>query len=152
MKYLSFLVCIGIAALAGVALPSWAADPAAEVLERAEQHCHSINEGQFHAGEGAVMQLDVTGDGAPEQIVDATHFSCSTAVTPYCGTGGCPLTVIVDGKPAHFQALRWKVIHWDDQPVLLLHVYSAACESHDWQPCIKALAWSVGSFRGVVSR
>lgn len=152
MKYLSFLVCIGIAALAGVALPSWASDPAAEVLERAKQQCHSINAGQFHAGEDAIVQLDVTGDGAPEQIVDATHFSCSTAVTPYCGTGGCPLTVIVDGTPTHFQALRWRVIQWDDQPVLLLRVYSAACESHDWQPCIKALAWSDGSFRSVVSR
>jgi hypothetical protein len=152
VKHSLFVVCMGIAALVGGVAPSQAADLAAEVLKRAAEHCRSINDGEFHADEGAITQLDLTGDGAPEQVVDANHFSCSTAVTPYCGSGGCPLTVIVEGKPVEFQALRWKVIHWDDQPVLLLHVYSAACESADWQPCIKALVWSNGSFRSVVSR
>jgi hypothetical protein len=152
VKHSLFVACIGIAALIGGIMPSWAVDPAAEVLERSREHCRSINEGEFHADDGAVTQLDLTGDDVPEQVVDASHFSCSTAVTPYCGTGGCPLTVIVDRKPVEFLALRWKVINWDDQPVLLLHVDSAACDSNDWQPCIIALAWSDGSFRGVVSR
>ena len=152
MKYSTFFAYMVIVVLAGDVMASPAADTAEDLLEQARQHCRSIKNGEFHAQNDAVTQLDVTGDGVPDQVIDASQFACSTAVTPYCGTGGCPLTVIVNGKPFQFQALRWKVINWDAQPVLLLHVHSAACESNNWQPCIKAMTWSEGSFRGVVSR
>ena len=151
MKSSSLSTYMVAVALIGGVMASQAAETGDDVLEQARQHCRSINDGEFHAEDDAVTQLDVTGDGVPDQVVDASQFACSTAVSPYCGTGGCPLTVIVNGEPFKFQALRWKVIHWDDQPVLLLHVHSAACESNNWQPCIKALTWSEGSFRGVVS-
>jgi len=149
----SLIPSIGIATLiGGMMSPLAAAEPAKELLLQAREHCRALNNGEFHADDDAVTLLDLTGDGVPEQVIDASHFSCSTAVSPYCGTGGCPLTVIVDGKPIDFFAQRWKVIHWDAQPVLLLQVFSATCDSNDWQPCIKALTWSDGSFRGVVSR
>ena len=150
MKYLLSLACVVVVALI-VGVAAQAADTADDLLEQAREYCRSINDGEFHAEDDAVSQLDVTGDGVPDQIVDASQFACSAAVTPYCGTGGCPLTVIVNGNSFRFQALRWKATHWDDQPILLLHVHSTACESNNWQPCIKALTWSEGSFRGVVS-
>ena len=139
-------------ALIGGVKASPAADAVQDVLEHGREHCRSISNGEFYAAEGAVTQIDITGDGVSNQIVDASQFACSTAVTPYCGTGGCPLTIIVNDRPFEFQAQRWKVVHWDEQPVLLLQVHSAACESNNWQPCIKAMTWSEGSFRGVVSR
>ena len=152
MKYLPLLVCALTATLSVAVHASDAAIAAEEVLEHAREHCRTIGDGEFYAQEGAVTQLDLTGDGVADQLVDASQFACSTAVTPYCGTGGCPLTIIVNDESFQFQAMRWKVIHWDEQPVLLLHVPSSACNSLNWQPCIKALTWSEGSFRGVVSR
>ena len=152
MRYLSLLACMAAVALTGAVKASSAEDAVKDVLEHGRAHCRSISNGEFFAEEGAVTQLDVTGDGVSDQIVDASRFACSTAVTPYCGTGGCPLTVIVNDELFRFQAQRWKVIHWGEQPVLLLQVHSAACESNNWQPCIKAMTWSEGSFHGVVSR
>lgn len=139
-------------ALIGGVKAARAADAVKDVLEHGRAHCRSISDGEFYAEQGAVTQMDITGDGVSDQIVDASKFACSTAVSPYCGTGGCPLTVIINDQPFTFQAQRWKVVHWDEQPVLLLQVPSAACESNNWQPCIKALTWSEGSFHGVVSR
>ena len=155
MKYLSLLVCLLVTTLSVAVNAEDAPDVgsvAANVLEHARDYCRSLDDGEFYAQEGAVTQLDVTGDGVANQLVDASQFACSTAVTPYCGTGGCPLTVIVNDEPFEFQAMRWKVINWDQQPVLLLHVPSSACDSQNWQPCIKALTWSEGRFRGVVPR
>ena len=108
-------------ALNGGVTAAHAADAVQDVLEHGRAHCRSISNGEFYAEEGAVTQIDITGDGVSDQ-------------------------------PFTFQAQRWKVIHWDEQPVLLLQVPSAACESNNWQPCIKALTWSEGSFHGVVSR
>ena len=152
MKYLSLLACMVAGVLICGVQAVHAADAVQDVLGHGREHCRSISNGEFYAEEGAVTHIDVTGDGVSDQIVDASQFACSTAVSPYCGTGGCPLTVIVNDVLFKFQAQRWKVIHWDEQPVLLLQVHSAACEMHSWQPCIKAMTWSEGGFHGVASR
>ena len=86
---------------------------------------------------------DVTGDGQPEEIVDASQFSCSTAASFWNGSGGTYLWVIVDGKTYEFLAHKWRLVDVDGQQVLLLAVHSFEC-SDTVGPCYRALVWADG--------
>ena len=118
---------------------------AASLVKKAESEC-GYQGGQFHMEDSAVSTYDFTGDGKPEEIVDASQFACSTAVSMWGGTGGTMLWVVVDGKPYEFLAHRWKVVDMDGQTVLLLAVHSSQC-GDTIGPCYRALVWSEGEFR-----
>ena len=69
-----------------------------EIVQNARQQCEDFENGQFHSAEKTVTLDDITGDGRPEELVDASQFSCSTASSLWGGSGGTYLWVIVDGK------------------------------------------------------
>ena len=96
--------------------------------------------------DAAVSTYDFTGDGQPEEIVDASQFACSTAASMWGGTGGTMLWAVVDGQPYEFLAHRWKVVDMDGQTVLLLAVHSSQC-GDTIGPCYRAMVWSDGDFR-----
>ncbi|MGD9095721.1 MAG: hypothetical protein PVJ58_07410 [Chromatiales bacterium] len=118
----------------------------AEILRKAESQCAGFEGGQFHMEESAVSAHDFTGDGLPEEVVDASQFACSTAASMWGGTGGTLLWVVVDGKPYEFLTHRWRVVDMDGQNVLLLAVHSSQC-GDTIGPCYRALVWSDGEFR-----
>ena len=93
--------------------------------------------------DSAIFAYDFTGDGQPEQIVDASQFACSTAASMWGGTGGTMLWVVVDEQPYEFLAHRWKVVDMYGQNVLLLAVHSYQC-GDSVGPCYRALVWSDG--------
>jgi hypothetical protein len=115
----------------------------AEILRKAEAQCSSFEGGQFNMEDTAVSRHEITGDGQPEAIVDASAFACSTAASMWGGTGGTMLWVVVDGKAYEFLAHRWKVVDMDGQNVLLLAVHSSQC-GDTIGPCYRALVWSDG--------
>ncbi|MEL6197912.1 MAG: hypothetical protein AAFT19_08700 [Pseudomonadota bacterium] len=101
----------------------------------------------------AVVAIDVTGDGEPEQILDYTHAGCADdPLRPYCGNGGCSLSVFAGGKVHEFLALGWRVYRWEtpqiEQPVLLTYVRGYEC--NDVQaPCVIAWTWAEDRFVSV---
>ena len=117
-----------------------ASETAEQIVDRARKECNAIRNGEFHASDKAISRMDLTGDGREEEIVDASQFSCSTAAQPFCGTGGCPLTVIVDEKPYRFLAHGWKVVDWHQNRILLLAVYFSEC-GDTVEPCYRAMVW-----------
>jgi opacity protein-like surface antigen len=117
-----------------------------EILQKAEAECQGFEGGQFHMEDTAVSGYDFTGDGKPEEVVDASQFACSTSASMWGGTGGTMLWVVVDGKPYEFLAHRWKVVDMDGQNVLLLAVHSSQC-GDTIGPCYRAMVWSDGEFR-----
>lgn len=129
-------------AVAGEPLPL-----ATQIVQQAKQECNSLDNGSFHSTEKTITLHDITGDGRPEEFVDASQFSCSTALTLWGGTGGTFLWVIVDGRPFEFLAHKWRVVDFDGQQVLLLAVHSSQC-SDDIGPCYRALVWQEG-FRSI---
>ena len=129
-------------AVAGEPLPL-----ATQIVQQAKQDCNSLDNGSFHSTEKTITLHDITGDGRPEEFVDASQFSCSTALTLWGGTGGTFLWVIVDGRPFEFLAHKWRVVDFDGQQVLLLAVHSSHC-SDDIGPCYRALVWQEG-FRSI---
>lgn len=115
----------------------------AEIVRKAESQCAGFERGQFHMEELAVSTYDFTGDGQPEEVVDASRFACSTAASMWGGSGGTLLWVVVDGKAHEFLAHRWRVVDMDGENVLLLAVHASQCGDTPG-PCYRALVWSDG--------
>ena len=116
---------------------------ATEIIQKAKNECVELDDGKFNATEQAITLHDFTGDGRPEEVVDASQFSCSTAVSMWVGSGGTYLWVIVDGKTYEFLAHKWRVVDVDGQKVLLLAVHSSEC-SDTIGPCYRSLVWGNG--------
>ena len=116
---------------------------ATEIVQKANNECTQLDGGKFNATEQAITLHDLTGDGRPEEIIDASQFSCSTAASLWSGTGGTYLWLIVDGKTYEFLAHKWQVVDMDGQKVLLLAVHSSEC-GDTIGPCYRALVWDDG--------
>jgi hypothetical protein len=114
-----------------------------KIIQNAKNECIHASNGKFYMSEQAVTLHDLTGDGKAEKIIDASKFSCSTALSLWGGSGGTYLWVIVDGKKYEFLAHKWKIVEMDDQKVLLLAVHSSEC-SDTIGPCYRAFIWSDG--------
>jgi len=122
------------------------ADPIRKAIDAAKVECKALDNGEFSTTEKTIQLADVTGDGRPEEILDASQFACSTAASLYCGTGGCPITVIVDGKGHEFFGHGWKVFKWGKLPILLVRQHGSSCGSYGATPCVGAYTWSDGKF------
>jgi len=68
-------------------LPAAAFADADAILADAAKACAEQDNGVF-ASEGAVRQIDMTGDGTEDTIVDEALFTCTTAASLYAGSGG----------------------------------------------------------------
>lgn len=80
----------------------WPPDVAAIVDE-----AKSICAGTFSAAPEAVTQIDLTGDGSLDWVVDSGAFKCSDSTGTYCGTAGCGVTTVVDGIRTSFLFHDW---------------------------------------------
>ncbi len=120
-----------------------------QVIEAAEADCQGYQDGKLILTRKAWPTVDLTGDGRPEMIVNAGEFRCSTAATLWCGTGGCPITVIVDGEAHMLFGRGWKVVDWSNLRVLLLEVHGSECGGTNLRKCVRAVVWSEGAFRSV---
>ena len=118
------------------------------IVQKAKNECANFEGGMFDTTEKTITLHDFTGDGRPEEIVDASQFSCSTSVSMWGGSGGALLWVLVDGEKHEFIAHTWRVVDVDGQKVLLLAVHSSEC-SDTIGPCYRALVWSDDGFRTI---
>ena len=113
------------------------------IVQKAKKQCESLESGQFHTTERTITLHDFTGDGRPEEVVDASQFSCSSAASLWGGSGGTLLWVVAEGKAHEFMAHKWRVVDMDGQKILLLAVHSSQC-SDNVGPCYRALVWNNG--------
>ncbi|MBL4787342.1 MAG: hypothetical protein JKY49_18200 [Cohaesibacteraceae bacterium] len=105
--------------------PVSASSAARIILSEARASCASFDNGTFRVSPQAFVQLDLTGDGVLDEILDSHYFSCSSSPTFFCGGGGCTVVVIVNGMTFDFQVHQFKrardqegeiifktVVHW----------------------------------------
>jgi len=149
---------VGVAGLAAAWAGAWAAalagapalaDPVAEILARAAAECAAHDAGVFEAG-APVTEVDLDRDGALDRIVDESAFSCSTARTMYCGTGGCMLHAVVGEAVASFQAEGWRLEEWSGHRILLIARDGGWCGGAGAQLCFEAVTWSGGEMLTVM--
>jgi hypothetical protein len=119
------------------------ADPVEDILARAAEDCRAFNAGEFAAND-AVVEVDLDGDGPDDALVDESRYTCSSAASMYCGSGGCMLHAVAGGTTSVFQAEGWKIVDWDGRPVLLVARDGGWCGGAGAQLCFEAVAWSDG--------
>ena len=130
------------------ATPAGAQQAVDTVLDEAQAQCQSFENGVFSTTDDVLARIDLSGDGKPDTLVDGHGFRCSTG-NLYCGTGGCPLTLLVDGTRTDLMAKGWRVVEVGTLSVLLLEVHGVGCGGTNLRNCFEALVWSEGAFRTV---
>ncbi len=138
-----------ISAVFWLPVPALAAETAERIIAQARADCRAFENGTLTLGENAVVQADLTGDGQPEEIVDSRAFTCSSAASLFCGTGGCTITVVADGTARAFLAKAWRTVDWDGQAILLLAVHGSDCGGTNLRRCYEAVVWSEDGFRSL---
>jgi len=140
-----------IAVVAALWLPTaaLASETVEGVIAQARADCRSFENGTLTVAENAIVQADLTGDGRPEEIVDSREFTCSSAASLFCGTGGCTVTVVAEGVARTFLAKAWRIVDWGSQPILLLAVHGSDCGGTNLRRCFEAVVWSEGGFRSL---
>jgi hypothetical protein len=144
-----------------------AAPPAQEwrdkIISEARSDCEPIG-GKLSLTDEAVLEIDLTGDGKPETLIDTSNFSCpgaSTVMSPFCGmNAGCSIYVLADGQTFRWFARGWKVVEWEvgglygSEPflVVLLLRHGRDCGGDNTRDCIEALTWTEGRFSSVRKR
>jgi len=126
---------------------SLASEAADAVLDQARAECSSFDNGVLETDpDNTITLVDLTGDGKPEEIVDGNKFSCPTALTLFCGTGGCAVSVIVDEKPFEFLSKGWKVEKdTDGIPLFKSAVHWSECNYKS--PCWETFKWDGAKFK-----
>jgi hypothetical protein len=140
---------MGLLAFGLLAAPAFAADKVGEILQAAQQACASFENGQFD-NTNAIVEVDLTGNGQTDTLVDESRFSCSSAASMYCGSGGCMLHAIVDDESWRFQAEGWQMIEWHERPILLIARDGGWCGGAGAQLCYEAVTWSNGDMLTVM--
>ena len=145
-----FRTVLCAATILAIPPPALASEAATAVVDQARADCRAFEDGVLETTDEAITLIDLTGDGRPDELVDAAGFHCSSG-NLFCGTGGCPVTAIVDGAPTEFLAKGWTVVDWGPLSVLLLQVHGSACGGTNLRTCVEAVVWSEDGFRSVRS-
>jgi hypothetical protein len=140
---------IRLAVAAGLALGPFSAgaETADEVLAEAAAFCAGFENGQITLGPGVVQSIELTGDTRPETLIDYSGIACSTLASPWGGTGGTTLTILIDGQRFDHLAYGWKIVDFDG-PVLLLSQHGVNCGKTGSDRCVQALVWTAGTLTG----
>ncbi|MCA3488342.1 MAG: hypothetical protein IOD05_13365 [Rhodobacter sp.] len=129
-------------------LPAAAFADADAILADAAKACAEQDNGVF-ASEGAVRQIDMTGDGTEDTLVDEALFTCTTAASLYAGSGGSMIHVFVNGAQSSFLVQGYETVRWGDNLIVLLALGGTDCNTINANPCFEALTWVEDRFVSV---
>ena len=115
--------------------------PLVEKVTAARQACADFERGEFALEWGAVTRTDLDGDYRPDWVLDELAFSCSTAVSLYCGTGGCVSHFLVGNVVTSLLNQGWTVITFGPNRVLLTDAHGSDCGGINPTPCFLAHVW-----------
>jgi hypothetical protein len=116
-----------------------------EKVEAAEALCTATDNGSFALDRAVVDRVDLDGDGRSDWILNEVGFSCSTAVSLFCGTGGCLSHFLVSDSVQSLLNQGWTVTASANGPVVLARLNSAACGGGVGSACFAASIWDAES-------
>jgi hypothetical protein len=103
--------------------------------------CADFNDGKFALELGAVVRTDLDGDLYLDWALNESGFACSSAVSLYCGTGGCESHFMVGDTVTSLLNQGWEVVTFGRQRVLLTDVHGSRCGGINPTSCVEALVW-----------
>jgi hypothetical protein len=138
------LAALCLLALAPAPALAWTPDA---VIDEARSFCAGFDNGTLSVDPSAIQPLELTGEGAPETLIDWSGLGCSTMASPWGGTGGTTLTILIEGQRFDHLALAWEVVDFGG-PVLLLRQHGVNCNGTGADRCVQALLWTAGTLTG----
>lgn len=112
-----------------------------ERVEAAQQACSDMENGQFALELGAIHRVDLDGDIERDWVLDEAGFACSTAVSLYCGTGGCMSHFLIEDRMFSLLNQGWDMANIGPFRVLLADVHGSQCGGINPTPCVVASVW-----------
>ncbi len=112
-----------------------------EKVEAAQQACSDFENGQFALELGAIHRVDLDGDIQRDWVLDEAGFACSTAVSLYCGTGGCVSHFLIEDRMFSLLNQGWDMANIGPFRVLLADVHGSQCGGINPTPCVVASVW-----------
>ena len=112
-----------------------------EKVQAAQQACSDVEDGQFALELGAVHRVDLDGDIQRDWVLDEAGFACSTAVSLYCGTGGCMSHFLTGDRMFSLLNQGWEMANIGPFRVLLADVHGSQCGGINPTPCVVASVW-----------
>lgn len=112
-----------------------------EKVEAARQACSDFENGEFALELGAVHRVDLDGDIQRDWVLDESGFACSTAVSLYCGTGGCMSHFLIGDRMFSLLNQGWDMANIGPFRVLLADVHGSQCDGINPTPCVAASVW-----------
>lgn len=140
---------IALLAILAHAMPLTAADlsqlpqPLKDKVEQARSSCTEAGNGEFALEWGAVKRVDLGGGNDLDWVLNEAGFACSTAVSLYCGTGGCMSHFLVGDKLQSQLNQGWDMATFGPHRVLLANVHGSNCDGINPTPCVTASTWDV---------
>ena len=125
-------------------LPAHGSQTANKIIDTARNAC-TLEKGQFNAAQTAVTNVDLNADGKLDEIIDEGKFSCSTASSLYCGTGGCMLHLIVGDRDYRLLSQTWTQADLGKTKIVITAVHWSECNYKS--PCVRVVFWRDGKFR-----
>ncbi len=110
-------------------------------VETARQACADFENGAFLLEWGAVDRVDLDGDLSHDWVLNERGFSCSTAASLYCGTGGCMSHFLVQDVLHSLLNQGWSLADLGPNRVLLADVHGSQCGGINPTPCVTASTW-----------
>jgi hypothetical protein len=143
-KWMVALCMISAAFCTGPAIAQdWSGLPEQLVkkIEVAQKACSDFENGQFALEFGAVHRVDLDGDIYHDWVLDEAGFACSTAVSLYCGTGGCMSHFLVEDRVFSLLNQGWDMANIGRLRVLLADVHGSQCGGINPTACVVASVW-----------
>ena len=116
-------------------------EPLVAKVSAARKACEGFNDGKFAMELGAVVRADLDGDLHPDWVLNESGFACSSAVSLYCGTGGCESHFIVGDTVTSLLNRGWEMVTFGRHRVLLTDVHGSRCGGINPTPCVESLVW-----------
>jgi hypothetical protein len=146
---------LGCVLLIGTALAAAAQEPAGAklALDVARQECRAKRGLRLTVEPEAIRSIDLTGDGRTDYIVTYDHVTCERRPEIFCGTGGCPLVIVVALPGGRFrevfrqQVLRYEIEPGDGARTIRLHLHGTYCGKTGPEPCFRLQHISAKPFR-----
>ena len=130
-------------------VPVWSSDVSQlppillKKIDEATNACAEFNNGEFALEWGSVQRVDLDGDLHSNWVLNEVGFACSTAVSLYCGTGGCISHFVIGDDLNSLLNKGWELVTFGTRRVLLADVHGSQCGGINPTPCTTASIWDI---------
>jgi hypothetical protein len=146
---------LGCVLLIGTTLAAAAQQPAGAklALDVARKECLAKRGLRLTVGPEAIRSIDLTGDGRTDYIVNYDHVTCERRPEIFCGTGGCPLVIVVALPNGRFrEVFRQQVLVHEVEPgsgarTIRFRLHGTYCGKTGPEPCFRHRQISARPFR-----